>query len=222
MYRLCLIFTAAAMLSACIDPLPHANDPAYAPVMPVARIAPEKNSGSLYQAGYSQSLYEDHLARRVGDAITVVLQENLSSSDSNNAMIMKNDTNTGTVGVNLGGFKPFGANFAANTAASRNFLGNAMAGQSNTLTGNVTVNVIDVLPNGMLVLRGEKWVHLAHGTAIIRVAGEARPEDINPDNTVISTRLADARVTYTARGETQDSSEKGWFSKFISSVYWPF
>ena len=65
-------------------------------------------------------------------------------------------------------------------------------------------------------------MHLAHGTAIIRVSGEARPEDINPDNSVISTRLADARVTYTARGETQDSSEKGWFSKFISSVYWPF
>ncbi len=222
MRRLFLLLPLSSALVGCIDPLPHADDPAYAPVMPIARIAPEKNSGSLYQSGYSQSLYEDHLARRIGDAITVVLQENLASSDSNNAMIMKNDTNTGTAGVNIGGFKPFGANLAANTAASRSFLGNAMAGQSNTLTGNVTVSVVDVLPNGMLVLRGEKWVHLAHGTAIIRVSGEARPEDINPDNSVISTRLADARVTYTARGETQDSSEKGWFSKFISSVYWPF
>ncbi len=217
-----LLLGFPVMLSGCIAPIAHQNDPAYAPVLPLPRIAPENNSGSLFQAGYGVGLFEDHLARRIGDAITVVLQENTSSSDINNAMIMKNDTNTGTVGVNLGGFKPFGANFAANTNAQRNFMGNAVAGQSNTLTGNVTVNVIDVLPNGILVVRGEKWVHLSHGSEIIRVAGDVRPEDINPDNTVLSTRLADARVTYTARGELEDSSEKGWFSKLISSIYWPF
>ncbi len=222
-YRFHWIMLASfGLLTGCIAPLPHQNDPSFAPVLPLPRVNPENNSGSLFQAGYGVGLYEDHLARRIGDTITIVLQENTSSSDSNNALIMKNDTNTGTLGVNLGGFKPFGSNFSANTNAQRNFMGNAVAGQSNTLTGDVTVNVVDVLPNGILVVRGEKWVHLSHGSEIVRVVGDVRPEDINPDNTVLSTRLADARVTYTARGELEDSSEKGWFSKLLSSVYWPF
>ncbi len=222
MIRSLSIGLMSLLLSGCVAPMIHPNDPSYAPVMPLPRITPENNSGSLFQGGYNVNLYEDHLARRIGDTITIVLQENTTSSDSNNAMIMKNDTNTGTAGVNIGGFKPFGANFAANSNAQRNFMGNAVAGQSNTLSGNLTVSVVNVLPNGILIVRGEKWVNLSHGSELVRVSGNVRPEDINPDNTVLSTRLADARVTYTARGELQDSSEKGWFSKLISSTFWPF
>lgn len=216
-----LIGVVSVVLVGCTAPMPKQDDPFYAPVMPMKRIAPENNSGSLYQAGYGIALYEDHLARRIGDSITVVLQENTTSSNSNSATITKQDKNSGSAKIDIG-IKPVSPNFAVNTDNERNFTGNASAGQSNSLTGNVTATVVDVLPNGVLVVRGEKWLNLTHGSEVVRIAGNVRPEDIRPDNTVLSTRLADARVTYTATGELQESGEKGWFSRLIGSRFWPF
>lgn len=215
------LLMAVAALPACMAPVSHKDDPYYAPVMPMKRLTPENNSGSLFQAGYGLALYEDHLARRVGDSITVLLQEETTAKKSNSAKVKKDDKNSGSAQLGFGKYGFFDK-YELTSENKRDFSGQSDAGQSNKLTGSITVTVTDVLPNGVLMVRGEKWLTLSEGDEFIRVSGMVRPEDIRPDNTVLSTRLADARVTYSGNGSLMDASKKGWVSRFVASPWWPF
>ena len=98
----------------------------------------------------------------------------------------------------------------------------ASADQSNKLQGTITVMVSDVLPNGLLEVRGEKWMTLNRGEEFIRIRGYVRPEDVLPDNTIASTKVADVRITYSGNGELAQSNRQGWASRFFSSEWWPF
>lgn len=219
--RSLLAVSLTALLAACMAPQPRQNDPSYAPVLPMSRIAPENNSGSLYQAGYGLSLYEDRLARRVGDVITVLLQEQTSAKKSNSNKIKKTDKNSGSATVDIG-VHQLGGNYGIETDNSRDFSGEADADQSNSLRGSITVTVTDVLPSGVLLVKGEKWMTLTDGDEFIRVSGMVRPEDVRPDNTVLSSKLADARISYSATGAQGDAVKKGWGSRVLSHPWWPF
>ncbi|WP_313327993.1 flagellar basal body L-ring protein FlgH, partial [Stutzerimonas balearica] len=96
------------------------------------------------------------------------------------------------------------------------------AGQSNSLSGSITVTVSEVLPNGILAVRGEKWLTLNTGDELVRIAGLVRSDDISTDNTVSSMRVADARITYSGTGAFADASQPGWLSRFFVSPLWPF
>ena len=93
---------------------------------------------------------------------------------------------------------------------------------SNNLTGNITVTVHDVYPNGVLLVKGEKWLTLNQGDEYIRISGLIRPQDISSDNTVPSTKLADARIAYSGTGVVNDTNVMGWMSKFFISALMPF
>ena len=93
---------------------------------------------------------------------------------------------------------------------------------SNSLNGNITVTVHQVLPNGVLIVRGEKWLTLNQGDEYIQVSGMVRPQDIGPDNTVESTKLADARISYSGTGAVHDTNVMGWLSRFFVSALMPF
>ena len=93
---------------------------------------------------------------------------------------------------------------------------------SNSLSGNITVTVHDVLPNGVLMVKGEKWLTLNQGDEYIRISGMVRPQDIGSDNTVESTKLADARIAYSGTGSVNDSNVMGWMSRFFIGAIWPF
>jgi flagellar L-ring protein precursor FlgH len=82
--------------------------------------------------------------------------------------------------------------------------------------------VSDVLPNGLLEVRGEKWMTLNRGEEFIRIRGYVRPEDVLPDNTISSTKVADVRIAYSGSGELAQSNRQGWLSRFFSSEFWPF
>ena len=127
-------------------------------------------------------------------------------------------------GTLLGGASPSykGLSLENNIAHDRSFDGSADADQSNSLEGNITVTVSEILPNGNLVVRGEKWITLNRGDEFIRISGIIRPEDIAPDNTIISTRLANAKISYSGKGELADSQQMGWLSRFFNGSYWPF
>jgi flagellar L-ring protein FlgH len=84
------------------------------------------------------------------------------------------------------------------------------------------VTVADVLPNGNLVVRGEKWLTLNQGDEYIQISGIVRPIDIRTDNTVLSGLVADARITYSGKGMVADSNKMGWLSRFFASAIWPF
>ena len=105
---------------------------------------------------------------------------------------------------------------------NNSFKGQAKAGQSNSLRGNISVSVVRVLPNGNLSVRGEKWLMLNEGNEYIRITGLVRSEDVNADNTVSSQRVANARIQYSGTGDFANTQERGWLSKFFNGPYSPF
>ncbi|WP_245929137.1 flagellar basal body L-ring protein FlgH [Agarilytica rhodophyticola] len=222
-----VMLTMCCVLSACvIQAPPRPNDPYYAPVL---KTMPERNTphnGSLFSDNSGLILFSDGKAKDIGDIITVVLQEQTSSSKSSNVEITKeNDvelapTGEGTI---LGGQLSIGEyNLGTALSGTREFTGEAGADQSNRLTGNISVTVVDKFPNGTLVIRGEKWITLNRGDEFIRISGLIRPGDVTPENTIQSNRIANARITYSGTGELADSQEMGWLSRFFNSAIWPF
>jgi flagellar L-ring protein precursor FlgH len=216
-------FCASALLGGCVAPVAKPNDPFYAPVLPRTPLAAAGNNGSIYQAGFEQNLYDDRKAYRVGDIITITLSEKTDASKAASNGITKDSSNS--IGLtSLFGTSATTGNLSLNVGynGARTTKGDGKAAQSNSLTGSVTVTVAEVLPNGILAVRGEKWMTLNTGDELVRVAGLIRADDIATDNTVSSTRVADARITYSGTGSFADSSQPGWFDRFFLSPLFPF
>ena len=115
-----------------------------------------------------------------------------------------------------------GLGLGVDMGGSRTFNGDSEANQTNSLTGSITVTVAEVLPNGILRVRGEKWITLNNGDELIRISGLVRSDDVSTDNTVPSTRVADARIAYSGTGAFANASQPGWLSQFFLSPLWPF
>lgn len=231
MNRLLSVFAlgGAVLLAGCVAPTPKPNDPYYAPVLPRTPLPASANNGSIYQAGFEQNLYSDRKAFRVGDIITITLNERTSASKSANSQIDKGSTAnlglTSLFGAVPNTNNPFGSgdlSLEAGYSGSRATKGDSKAAQGNTLTGSITVTVAEVLPNGIVAVRGEKWMTLNTGDELVRIAGLVRADDIATDNTVPSTRVADARITYSGTGSFADASQPGWLDRFFISPLWPF
>nr|WP_045861518.1 flagellar basal body L-ring protein FlgH [Teredinibacter purpureus] len=215
------------LLSGCVSKPVLPDDPYYAPVMQPSERPSLPANGSLYSDNTSMVLFDDRKATRIGDILNVVLQERTSSKKTSNIALIKDSDIT--VGGASGTAALLGTTLGAgdvsmNTdlAAAREFKGEADADQSNQLTGNISVTVVDVYPNGTLLVRGEKWLTLNSGDEYIRLSGLVRPDDVSPDNTIVSTKLANARITYSGTGEFADSQQIGWIGKFFNSPLWPF
>ncbi|WP_323164066.1 flagellar basal body L-ring protein FlgH [Pseudomonas atacamensis] len=224
-----LALSGVVSLAGCVAPTPKPNDPYYAPVLPRTPLPAAANNGSIYQAGFEQNLYSDRKAFRVGDIITITLNERTQASKNANSQMDKNSDNkiglTSLFGSSLTTNNPIGSNdlsLNAGYSADRSTKGDAKSGQSNSLTGSITVTVADVLPNGIIAVRGEKWLTLNTGDELVRIAGMVRADDIATDNTVSSTRVADARITYSGTGAFADTSQPGWFDRFFLSPLFPF
>ncbi|CAI8733398.1 Flagellar L-ring protein [Pseudomonas sp. IT-347P] len=224
-----LALSGVVSLAGCVAPTPKPNDPYYAPVLPRTPLPAAANNGSIYQAGFEQNLYSDRKAFRVGDIITITLNERTQASKNANSQMDKNSDNkvglTSLFGSSLTTNNPIGGNdlsLNAGYSADRSTKGDAKSGQSNSLTGSITVTVADVLPNGIIAVRGEKWLTLNTGDELVRIAGLVRADDIATDNTVSSTRVADARITYSGTGAFADTSQPGWFDRFFLSPLFPF
>ncbi|HCL3840807.1 TPA: flagellar basal body L-ring protein FlgH, partial [Pseudomonas aeruginosa] len=214
----------ATALGGCVNPPPKPNDPYYAPVLPRTPLPAAQNNGAIYQAGFEQNLYDDRKAFRVGDIITITLNEKTQASKKANSDIQKDSKTkmglTSLFGSGMTTNNPIGGgdlSLSAEYGGSRDAKGDSQAGQSNSLTGSITVTVAEVLPNGILSVRGEKWMTLNTGNELVRIAGLVRADDIATDNTVSSTRVADARITYSGTGAFADASQPGWLDRFFLS-----
>lgn len=199
------------------------DDPDFAPVSAESLSLPPSNSGSLYQTRYSIGLYTDQQARRVGDIITVIFDEQYQSSKSAETVTDKSSANSMSV-PNLLGTVPSFKNMSleTSTANDRAFAGKGEADRSNSLSGQISVSVAEILPNGILKIRGEKWLTLSEGDEYIRIRGLIRPQDINPNNTVASSKVADARISFGGRGNLNNSTKPGWVDRIFNSPWWPF
>lgn len=178
---------------------------------------------SLYQPS-NMLLFEDPRPHKVGDLLTVVLQESTNASKTASTATAKSDSNTLASPTLFGNLVTSGGAEILNTDISqdREFSGEGDSSQSNSLTGNITVTVVDVLANNNLVVQGEKWLTLNQGDEYVRIKGVVRPQDVRADNTILSTRIADAQIAYSGEGFVHDSNEQGWLTQFFNSKWWPF
>lgn len=194
------------------------DDPAYSPVRAEAMMQRDPESGAIYQTSRNYSLYGDTVALNVGDILTVTLEESTRASKNAESSISK-DNEISMLNARILGKGNLGVDTDVNL--ERDFQGQAEADQSNSLDGNITVTVTEVLPNGVLHIRGEKWLSLTNGDEYIRLTGLVRPQDISPDNMVASNRIADARIAYGGTGDFDQANQMGWLARFFNSEWFP-
>jgi flagellar L-ring protein precursor FlgH len=181
-------------------------------------------NGSIFQPDMANSIYSDVKARRVGDIITVNLQENTRATKSSGTSTSKETGVAVNPILGLGGnaINIGGESIQLGLDATNDFTGDASANQSNNLTGAISVTVVKVLANQNLLVRGEKWLTLNNGDEYIRLTGVVRPDDVSPTNEIESTKIANARIQYSGTGSFDRAQKEGWLSGFFSSEYWPF
>lgn len=210
----------ALFLSGCESPalLVQKDDAAFAPPEDIVMPDTHVRGGGLYNSGYNWSLIQDRRAYRVGDILTVKLDESTQASKQARTNFgKKND-------VSLGIPDAFGHsvdNLSASIDGNRNFNGNAASQQQNSLRGAITVAVYKVLPNGVLAIRGEKWLTLNQGDEYMRVTGLVRADDVERDNSVSSQRIANARISYSGRGALSDANSAGWLTRVFNHPLFP-
>jgi flagellar L-ring protein FlgH len=222
-------------LAGCANPnLPMAHSPEFAPVLPVPVEKPRMATGAIYNGRQSDNWFGRVRTYTVGDIITVLLNEstqagrqqsnNVKRESSNDAMpaglisrVQNLALPTKILGTKLDGAMN-GANLNGATIESS---GTGLADQKASLSGAVSVSVVEVLANGNLMVRGEKQMALTEGAEIIQVSGIIRPEDISPNNTVQSRRLANAQFAYRGTGDMANATKTGWGTSALLK-FWPF
>jgi flagellar L-ring protein precursor FlgH len=210
---------AVAALAACATHAPPKDDafswPEEKPVEP---------NGAIYRSDHEVAMWDNPTARNVGDIIMIRLVESTAAQKSSSTNTSK------TTKAALPGPTVFGkpVTFHGNEILSgsmgndSSFAGAGDSKQSNSLVGDITVTVVKRLPNGNLLVRGQKWLTLNQGQEFVRIQGVVRPVDVQPDNSIASSRVADARIGYGAKGALADANKPGWLSRFFNSPLMPF
>ncbi|MBB5018739.1 flagellar L-ring protein precursor FlgH [Chitinivorax tropicus] len=219
MKQVWLIFAMLALVGCTSTPKTIVQGPTTA--RPVATAPMAGGSGAIFQAG-STGLFEDRVARRVGDILTISIQEKLSAST-------KSDTKANRTGSMSASANPFSIPYAPGvvdklgqlsikTSSGNNHEGKGEATATNTFTGTITVTVTEVLPNGNLAVAGEKQIAIHNEHEFLRFSGVVNPADIKVGNTVSSTKVADARIEQRANGALSAVQEPGWLQRFFLTV----
>ncbi|MBX5460571.1 MAG: flagellar basal body L-ring protein FlgH [Steroidobacteraceae bacterium] len=187
-------------------------------------IVPQANNGAIYQAGYDVALFENATARRVGDIVTIRLVEATNASKSSSTTTSKS-TSIDLPGPTIAG-RPVtvhGTEILNNSVDNQTtFDGSGDSKQSNRLTGEITAVVVKRLANGNLLVRGQKWIGINQGREFIRIQGVIRPIDILPDNSIASTKVANASISYGGKGALADANTQSWLARFFNSPWMPF
>jgi flagellar L-ring protein precursor FlgH len=214
-------FAALAMTSsvmttaACAGPKPQAGFEAALPAPPAA--APRQADGSIFnaQGGYA-ALHTGHRARAVGDPLTIVLVENTSTTKSASSKTAR----SGSFGLTppatgpLSFIKPDSVSASGQTA----FKGDGSANQTSALSGEVSVTIAEVRANGTALVRGQKRLMLSQGEEWVQVSGIVRLADLDANNRIASTQVADARIAYAGNGPVSRASREGWLSRFFNAI----
>jgi flagellar L-ring protein precursor FlgH len=186
--------------------------------------APKPTNGAIYQAGREVVLFENPAARHVGDLVTIVLNESTAAQKSSSTNTSKSTTDT-LPGMTILGkaLTVHGVPILSNSIAdAAKFAGEGDSAQSNSLQGFITVTVQKVLPNGNLYVKGEKWIGINQGQEFVRMTGVIRPIDLAPDNSIPSSKVANAKIAYGGKGALADANAQGWLSRFFNSPWTPF
>ncbi len=188
----------------------------FEPAMPgVSKSQKKDKYGSIYSNSQQGLFATDRRASKVGDLLTVALSENFSASKSQSAKSAKN----GTAAFNFPRIMTADADDTLfDSQLAKSFDGSGSADQKNSLRGEISVTVTKVFSNGNMEILGQKKLTLNNGDEYIRLVGIIRPEDVDSRNIVPSSRIANAKISYTGAGDVADTSKKGWLSKLIDVV----
>jgi flagellar L-ring protein precursor FlgH len=220
---LACILQLSALVSACgmIPAKDHKPDPVVARVLPPPT---PRTEGAIYQAGQQMELFADLKARRVGDVLTIVLNESTNASKNAITKTAKTTTVANSAPTIFGQSMTIkGAPILSATLnGADSFDGEGSSTQSNSLAGSLTVTVVDVQANGNLVVQGDKTLKLNQGDEFVHISGVIRTADIATNNTVTSDKLADAKISYSGKGAVDSSNRMGWLARFFNSPFSPF
>jgi flagellar L-ring protein precursor FlgH len=235
-----IAWAALAGLTGCAErihqPVSVANQEA-ALMNPPVETFPEpavRTEGSLFSEN-SINLFADAKARRVGDIVTINIVENSRATKNANTSTGRSNSLSANTDALLGFENPanvpmIGGVFSAlnykpdvgvNVGYNSSFSGSGSTGRTETMNARLSARIIQVLPNGNMVLRGSQEILVNNERQYITVQGVVRPHDITTDNTVLSTYIADARIDYSGQGDISRKQREGWLSRFFDSV-WPF
>lgn len=215
------VLAAVLLLGGCAqmprEPLVHLpmtarSDTQVRPAAPV--------NGAIYRTGFgAQALFEDRRPRYVGDILTILVSENVNASKNSAANASRSSSASSALDIVpqlLGGLI---SNAQDASASGKNILSaKGGANAANTFNGVITVTVVDVLPNGNLLVSGEKQMLINQGTEFIRFSGVVNPRTVSANNTVPSTQVADARIEYSAKGYIDEAQTMGWLQRIFLNV----
>ena len=234
--RLSLLLGSAVLAAGCAGTAPQklSHTPEFAPVLPAPQITPRASTGAIFQGRASDNWFGHGRRYQVGDILTVLLNEstqaarqqsaNVTREASNNVVpqgITSRVQNLSLPGKVLGTTLSGALNGVNLNEATIESSGSGQADQRASLSGAVSVSVVEVLANGNLMVRGEKQLALTEGAEVIQVSGIIRPDDISPNNTVQSRRLANAQIAYRGTGDMANAARPGWGTSVLLKL-WPF
>jgi flagellar L-ring protein precursor FlgH len=209
----------AGGLAGCASRVPLNNAPAADPFdLPQAQATRRGVSGGVFSTD-AVSLTSDARAFRVGDVVTVLLQETTQASKKAGTSFSK------SADVTVDPLKALGRSYpktAIGINADRGFQGDATSTQQNALSGAVTVIVQEVMANGLLRVAGEKRLQLNQGEEFLRLKGYLRAADIDANNQVSSLGVANARIAFSGPGSLADANTPGWLTRFFTGPLMPF
>jgi flagellar L-ring protein precursor FlgH len=185
---------------------------------PAPRLESPVANGAIYQAAFSRPLFEDRRARFVGDTITIKITESTTASAANaNKLDKSNAQKASVTGLSgLPGKGLLGIDLGATSSTA--FSGKGAAANNNVFNGSITVTVIDVMPNGNLLVSGEKQLAIGEEQEFVRISGVVNPSFVDFSNTIDSSKVADARIEYKSAGQISDGQIMGWMARFFLNV----
>lgn len=229
------LFLASALLAGCA---PARTNPAPAPALtpPPAEAAPaEENPGSLFDPARNDFLFSDNRARRVGDIVLVNIVETSKGTHKADttsektssvnlgvtSMLGKNDSRLWPVGPSLGYKVHPGTAAQVEASAANKFDGKGETTREANVTATVAARVVGVLPGGVMQIEGSREIKVNNENQVLVVRGLIRSKDVRPDNSVLSSYIADAHIEYYGQGVVGDKQKPGWLTRFLDQV-WPF
>ncbi len=220
--RVTAIALGLSMLCSACESLPQTVRVDFAQPTSPAATAPatpaRPATGSLFQAASYRPSFEDRRARMVGDTVTIQIVENVTASQKSSSTANRSSS----MDASISAF-PFGTSkvldkLTLGTSSANDFSGKGGTESANTFSGSITATVVEVLPNGHLLVAGEKQIGVNQNVDVLRFSGTVDPRVVQPGSIVSSTQVANARIESRGRGAQTEAQTVGWLARFFMAV----
>lgn len=181
------------------------------------RTPPPVTGGLFHTASYRPS-FEDRRARLVGDSVTIQIVENVTASQKSSSTVDRTSKVSGGVTALPFTNQKFTDKLGVGANSANAFEGKGGTESANTFQGSITATVIDVLPNGHLIIAGEKQIGVNQNVDVLRFSGTVDPRALQPGSIVTSTQVANVRVESRGRGAQGETQAMGWLGRFFNTV----